>query len=418
MPDENSSTDVLKSPVRAAATPAEKAGPETGIALCLSGGGFRAMLFHVGSLWRLNEAGFLGGLKRVSSVSGGSITAAVLGMNWQALGFVNGSAPAGKFQSLFVNPIRALADRTIDVKSVIMGAILPGFTISDRVAAAYDKFLFQGRTLSDLPDDTAGEGPRFVLNATNVQTGSLWRFSQPYMGDYRVGLWPAPKLKLSVAVAASSAFPPVLSPCLLDLDDAPDPNLTSGKLPELGMPPYTHRVVLSDGGVYDNLGLETAFKRYTALLVSDGGMKMSPDPEPHEDWGLHSKRILELVDNQVRSLRKRQLIEAYTAGVRAGAYWGIATHLEDYKLLDAAGKPDDRFGYLAAQKPWWKDTADLASTPTRLAAVDSSRQEALIDWGYVVCDAALRAHASAKLEQAPYNVKTQPAAGLPYPNPS
>jgi hypothetical protein len=95
---------------------------------------------------------------------------------------------------------------------------------------------------------------------------------------------------------------------------------------------------------------------------------------------------------------------------------GLLQHV--LQVVDAAGKPDDRFGYLAAQKPWWKDTADLASTPTRLAAVDSSRQEALIDWGYVVCDAALRAHASAKLEQAPYNVKTQPAAGLPYPNPS
>ena len=106
------------------------------------------------------------------------------------------------------------------------------------------------------------------------------------------------------------------------------------------------------------------------------------------------------------------------AGERDGTYWGIATHLEDYKLVDAAGKPDDRFGYLAKPRPWWKDTADLASTPTRLAAVESSRQEALIDWGYVVCDAALRAHAAAKLEQAPYNIKTLPAVGIPYPNPS
>src|SRR5262249_61574641 len=49
--------------------------PEPGMALCLSGGGYRAMIFHVGVLWRLNEAGLLGSLKRVSSVSGGSITA-------------------------------------------------------------------------------------------------------------------------------------------------------------------------------------------------------------------------------------------------------------------------------------------------------------------------------------------------------
>jgi NTE family protein len=54
--------------------------PEQGIALCLSGGGYRAMLFHLGSLWRLNEAGLLPKLDRISSVSGGSIAAGVLGL--------------------------------------------------------------------------------------------------------------------------------------------------------------------------------------------------------------------------------------------------------------------------------------------------------------------------------------------------
>ena len=46
--------------------------PEDGAALCLSGGGYRAMLFHVGALWRLYEAGRLQDIKRISSVSGGS----------------------------------------------------------------------------------------------------------------------------------------------------------------------------------------------------------------------------------------------------------------------------------------------------------------------------------------------------------
>ena len=48
---------------------------EPGVALCLSGGGYRAMLFHLGAIWRLNELGRLPTLDRVSSVSGGSITA-------------------------------------------------------------------------------------------------------------------------------------------------------------------------------------------------------------------------------------------------------------------------------------------------------------------------------------------------------
>lgn len=70
--------------------------PDKGIAICLSGGGYRAMLFHVGAFWRLQELGFLncklsapraadlGPLARVSSVSGGSITSAQLALKWSA----------------------------------------------------------------------------------------------------------------------------------------------------------------------------------------------------------------------------------------------------------------------------------------------------------------------------------------------
>lgn len=60
---------------------------EPGIALCLSGGGYRAMLFHLGALWRLNEWGYLKRLDRISSVSGGSITAGLLGFKWSKLAF-------------------------------------------------------------------------------------------------------------------------------------------------------------------------------------------------------------------------------------------------------------------------------------------------------------------------------------------
>src|SRR3954462_12437087 len=61
--------------------------PEAGMALCMSGGGYRAMLFHIGSLWRLNEVGWLPKLKRISSVSGGSITSAQLALAWPDLNF-------------------------------------------------------------------------------------------------------------------------------------------------------------------------------------------------------------------------------------------------------------------------------------------------------------------------------------------
>jgi len=58
----------------------QPAKPKPGMALCLSGGGYRAMLFHVGALMRLNQMGLLRTVVRVSSVSGGSIAAAMLGL--------------------------------------------------------------------------------------------------------------------------------------------------------------------------------------------------------------------------------------------------------------------------------------------------------------------------------------------------
>jgi len=60
---------------------------EDTIALCLSGGGYRAMLFHLGVLQYFNDAALLKSLDRISSVSGGSITAGILGMQWNALTF-------------------------------------------------------------------------------------------------------------------------------------------------------------------------------------------------------------------------------------------------------------------------------------------------------------------------------------------
>lgn len=360
--------------------------PEPGIALCLSGGGYRAMLFHLGALWRLYETGLLEKAKRISSVSGGSIAAAVLGLKWKDLPFGAGRR-ISEFRHV-VQPIRSLAGETIDAEAIILGIALPG-RISERVAAAYQHHLFGKATLQDLPDE-----PRFVINATNVQSGVLWRFMKPYMRDYRVGEVKRPTITLAQAVAASSAFPPVLSPVEMRLD--PDKFTPKSGL-DLQRPPFTSKVVLSDGGVYDNLGLETAWKRYDTVLVSDGGGKTQPQEEPKNDWARHAYRVLDLIDNQVRSLRKRQLIDSYLSGTRKGAYWGIRTDIKDYRLPDALNCPFER-------------TTALAGTPTRLKRMDDTLQERLINWGYAVCDAALRKHVDPALKKPdgfPY-----PAAGV------
>ena len=365
---------------------ASDAPPLPGMALCLSGGGYRAMLFHVGCLWRLNQLGMLARLDRISSVSGGSITSGVLGMNWRELGFAPG-AESGRFPDLLVAPIRQMTATTIDEGAIFGGIFLPG-TVSEHVADKYDKLLFHGKTLQDLPDE-----PRFVINATNVQSGVLMRFSKPYMRDYRVGQILTPRLPLALAVAASSAFPPVLSPCEINVakyglrfEPAKDGE-------DLNVPPYTTDVILTDGGVYDNLGLETAWKEYDTILISDGGGHLAPEPDPHHDWARHAYRVLNLIDNQVGALRVRQVISLYQQNERKGAYWGIRQNVETYFQPYPLPCPFDR-------------TTALAQTPTRLAKMDDTLQERIINWGYAICDAALRC----------YFDKTLPApAAFPYP---
>ncbi|PYQ81562.1 MAG: patatin [Acidobacteria bacterium] len=368
---------MLQDPVQPIPTDEPGRGPQPGVGLCLSGGGYRAMIFHVGVLWRLCQAGVLRSVSRISSVSGGSITAGLLALKWKQLSFDPARLDAD-FARLVVEPLRALASETIDADAIILGLVLPG-RVSDRVVAAYQQHLFGDATLQDLPD-----APRFVINATNVQSGVLWRFSKPFMGDYRVGLVNAPAIPLAQAVAASSAFPPLLSPLELRLDPS---QFTAGSGYDLQRAPFTSKVVLSDGGVYDNLGLETVWKRYDTVLVSDGGGKMPPQEEPKTDWARHAYRILDIVDNQVRSLRKRLLIDSYKSGARNGAYWGIRTNVGDYGLPDTLPCPFDR-------------TTELAETPTRLKRMDDALQERLINWGYAVCDAALRAHVDPALRRA------------------
>src|SRR3954469_20155879 len=96
-----------------------------GTALCLSGGGYRAMLFHVGAIWRLNELGYLPKLDRVSSVSGGSITAGTLALHWSKLQ-VGADGIASNLREHFVDPLRDLASTTIDKRSVFSGVLGPG----------------------------------------------------------------------------------------------------------------------------------------------------------------------------------------------------------------------------------------------------------------------------------------------------
>jgi NTE family protein len=126
------------------------------------------------------------------------------------------------------------------------------------------------------------------------------------------------------------------------------------------------------------MGIETAWKRYKTVLVSDGGGKTAADGDPPTDWARHALRINDLIDNQVRSLRKREVIDSF-GKTHEGAYWSVRSDIRKYDVLGALPCPLDR-------------ALALAAVPTRLQGVPTSLQERLINWGYAITDAALRKH--------------------------
>ena len=139
------------------------------------------MVFHIGVLWRLYETGLLQNIKRISSVSGGSITAGQLALAWRNLSFRPDSVRSD-FIPKFVEPLRAFAGVTIDAESVILGALLPG-SVGDRIIPRrMTEHLFHGRTLQDMPDE-----PRFCDQRPTCNPARSGVFMKPYMRDYRVG---------------------------------------------------------------------------------------------------------------------------------------------------------------------------------------------------------------------------------------
>jgi NTE family protein len=319
-----------------------------GVGLCLSGGGYRAMLFHTGALWRLNEIGWLRKLDHVSSVSGGSIAAGVLAKAWPKLKFSRGVAE--NFTEEVVMPIRKLAGTRIDVPAVLRGMVKPWRSVGEELADAYAKHLYGDIRLEQL-DPT---GPHFVFTATNLQDGALWWFFRQS--------GPPGQVSLATAVAASSAFPPIMSPVVI-----PDP-LSPGS---------DKKIVLSDAGVYDNLGLDPVEGQCATVLVSDAGKHMQPKENVKRSWPSQLMRVLDIIDNQVRELRTGALLKSYVDKDFAGTYWGSYSDISHFELPGTLPAPVEK-------------TKLLAEMPTRLTKTRADVQEHLINWGYAACDAGMR----------------------------
>ena len=349
----------------------DEPGEKSDFGLALSGGGYRAMLFHLGALERLNELGLLGKIGRFSSVSGGSFAAAILARAWDRLEFVDGRTP--HFDHEIRRPILKLASGRVDVWLVPLGLIPP-----IRAAKVLEMYLdlryLHGTTLDKLPVD-----PIFTFNAMHLATGVGWRFSRRYMGTYRVGLICDPKVTLATAVASSAAFPPLVGPYPLSLDPA---SWTKTKGADLfDRAGLKEQALLLDGGAYDNLGVQPLLNRCKTVLVSDGGGNLGVDARTwrYRSWLLQLRRVLDASVDQGRDLRRHALIEAKKAGLIEVGIWRTLTDPDDFKVEQPFAVP----------LPWREH---LATVGTRMWPPSRTDRNALVAWGYVASDLVLRSY--------------------------
>ncbi len=344
------------------------------VGLSLSGGGYRAALFHTGAIIRLNELGILPKLDRIASVSGGSIAAGLLAKAWTRLDFDPATGIAENLHAEVVAPALALTARTLD-RRVTLGGLLPFVSAGNYLSSLYDRYVFKGLKLRDLPSR-----PKFIFCATNLQSSGLIRFTRDYIADWRALFCENHQVQLSDAVAASSAFPPVLAPLRLDLSGETVTVPEGARSTDREM---RRRPVLVDGGVYDNLGLEPIWKRCGVIIASNAGMNLKSQPG---NFALgHMYPVVNAFLASSIDWRERILVDLYQhrlvdgSDERIGSYWSADTDIDAYLARDG-------------WRPTVTELKEAANLPTRLKALSPATQRMVINAGYAFADRGLRSY--------------------------
>ena len=278
------------------------------IGMALSGGGYRATVFHLGVLDWFARTGHLGEVKFLSTVSGGSIC---VGLIFAASG--NRWPDDDQYLKEVVPKIRKLMMKVDLMRDLTLRAIFNPLQIfktrADDLAELMEKKFDMEGTLQDLPPE-----PRWIINTTCYETGKLFRIEQRRMGDYQLGYVKNPRTKISEAVAASAGFPVGIGPLELKPEDYSWLAYEKGVLNKPIDPPDFDLLHLWDGGVYDNLGDEPLFdpgvgwrKGVDFLVVSDASGLFRR--EKYRFGVSPLKRLLDISTSQIRAVRSRALVE-------------------------------------------------------------------------------------------------------------
>jgi predicted acylesterase/phospholipase RssA len=247
--------------------------------LALSGGGFRATLYHLGVIRYLRDAGALGHVTDIAAVSGGSVLAAHLVLNWDRYtgddaGFDEAAGEIFRFVQFDLRNhiVRRLPLAfPLRLAGKLMGSDTEGLSPNAMLEAYYREFLYGDRRLFELP-----ERPSLHILSTNVRDGTLAAFNRRGLHVLRRGHGPDERdpfqhipgttMSIAKAVGASSAFPGFFPPVRVSAEDL---GVNEGEFPGESF---------TDGGVYDNLGTRafTWIHRinevdHDRILVSDAG---------------------------------------------------------------------------------------------------------------------------------------------------
>jgi len=269
------------------------------IGLALSGGGYRAATYHIGTFKALKKLNLLDKIDVISTNSGGSITGACYALHHDNF---------EKFEHILVSGVkksvigRVLKSPRFFIPVLILlgcigGSIYLLFTpfawlnviiwpavitlilyaqyeilpISRIIEKIYDTLFFENATLKDFSKDF-----QLTINSTNLSTGKLFNFSAYNMGDsdysYRGDLEPIhfkpDHFPVSRAVMASSCVPFAFSPVKIAKEFFKTPQQFSEVKPRL-----------VDGGVYDNQGIHKLTFPKSAyfckqVIISDAGTEL------------------------------------------------------------------------------------------------------------------------------------------------
>ena len=374
------------------------------IGMALSGGGFRAAVFHLGLLARLAEENRLEEVSFLSTVSGGSLCIgliyAINDFSWPT---------SSEYRDKIIIKARNLIT-TFDLQQALIRRILYSplrmfRTKADDLSILLRKHWGVTVNLRDLP-----KHPRWMINATCYETGKNWRFERFRMGDYIFGYTYDTNILLSDALAASAGFPGLIGPLVLktkhyswfkysdrgsavkELMD-PDSHMTRKTEPT---EPNFAKLHLWDGGVHDNLGLEGLHnfiegwrKDVDFLIVSDASGR--PKPAKYCWWKALLRIITGIMMDQIRSLRSRAILERLInhKDEDKGSFLQIGNTCE--YVLRNAGKSGEieRLCPHCLSKREADITADMKTKINRLSQKEF---DVLFRHGYEVADYTLYAY--------------------------